>query len=191
MSKKYCPNCGIPLEEGAQQCRLCKTPIVTGEVIPPNRSYVQQDDVYDQQTQYNQDGGYGQQTQYNQNSGYSQKIDYQSNGAGNKQPAKEVITNADRIFAVMAYVGFFVIVPILFRPNSRFVRFHVNQGLVLFLIDSIMMLIGGVVGGVWIMVKVLDVIQWLCYVMMILGILFALQGREKELPLIGKIKLLR
>ena len=39
----------------------------------------------------------------------------------------------DRVLAVLAYLGLLVFVPILSGSKSEFVRFHANQGLVLFI----------------------------------------------------------
>ena len=48
-----------------------------------------------------------------------------------EQTVKEEGT--DRVLAVLAYLGLLVFVPILSGSKSEFVRFHANQGLVLFI----------------------------------------------------------
>lgn len=42
--------------------------------------------------------------------------------------------NANKGMSVLAYIGILFLVPLLACPNSRFARFHTNQGLVLFLL---------------------------------------------------------
>jgi len=39
----------------------------------------------------------------------------------------------NKIFAVLAYIGILFLVPLLAAPQSRFARYHTNQGIVLFL----------------------------------------------------------
>ncbi len=92
----------------------------------------------------------------------------------------------NKVMAVLAYILFFI--PLLAAKDSKFARFHTNQGLVLFL--------GGIIASV---VAVIPVIGWIVApiaglvitVLAIIGILNALNGRAKELPVIGKFKILK
>jgi hypothetical protein len=47
----------------------------------------------------------------------------------------------NKIFAVLAYIGILFLVPLLAAPQSRFARYHTNQGIVLFLSVLILWLI--------------------------------------------------
>jgi len=105
----------------------------------------------------------------------------------------------NKLFAVLSYFGFLVFVTICSAPRSRFARFHANQGLVLFLAD----LICGISG--LILHAVLSLISWRLFfisslwnliwipltVLSFIGIANAAQGQEKELPFIGKIRILK
>ncbi len=92
----------------------------------------------------------------------------------------------NKVMAVLAYILFFI--PLLAAKDSKFARFHTNQGLVLFL--------GGIISSV---VAVIPIIGWIIApiaglvitVLAVIGILNALNGRAKELPLIGKFKILK
>ena len=92
----------------------------------------------------------------------------------------------NKVMAVLAYILFFI--PLLAAKDSKFARFHTNQGLVLFL--------GGIIASV---VAVIPVIGWIIApiaglvitVLAIIGILNALNGKAKELPVIGKFKILK
>ena len=100
--------------------------------------------------------------------------------------------NNNKIMAVLAYIGILVLVPILAAKDSKFARFHANQGLVLLIAG----IIGGIVGGLlglipyvgWIFGTVISIFF---FVLAILGIVNAVQGKAKELPLIGKFKILK
>ena len=92
----------------------------------------------------------------------------------------------NKVMAVLAYILFFI--PLLAAKDSKFARFHTNQGLVLFL--------GGIIASV---VAVIPVIGWIVAliaglvitVLAIIGIINALNGKAKELPVIGKFKILK
>ncbi len=92
----------------------------------------------------------------------------------------------NKVMAVLAYILFFI--PLLAAKDSKFARFHTNQGFVLFL--------GGIIASV---VAVIPVIGWIVApiaglvitVLAIIGILNALNGKAKELPVIGKFKILK
>ncbi len=86
--------------------------------------------------------------------------------------------------AVLAYVGILIIIPFLVAKDNAFVKFHLKQGLVLFIIEI----------GVWIATmyffwELYDILRFINLAMIvfsIIGIVNVLQGKEKELPLLGQ-----
>lgn len=98
------------------------------------------------------------------------------------------------VMGLLAYLWILWLVPLLAAKDSKFARFHANQGLVLFILEAI----GGTVLGclTWIpyvgivFTILLSIFGLLCLILMIIGIINAVQGQAKELPLIGKIKLI-
>ena len=100
--------------------------------------------------------------------------------------------NNNKGMSVLAYIGFLFLVPLLACPNSKFARYHTNQGLVLFLLEfalgilGIIPIAGLIIGGLLSAVGGIFTL-----VLMIMGIINAAQGQAKELPLIGKITLLK
>ena len=106
----------------------------------------------------------------------------------------------NKVLSVFAYLGILFLIPLLAVPNSRFARFHVNQGLVLFLFDIASGIIVGIVSAIFIWTPIVgSIIIWLissiftigALILTILGIMNAATGKAKELPLIGKIKLIK
>lgn len=104
--------------------------------------------------------------------------------------------NDNKGMSVLAYIGFLFLIPLLACPNSRFARYHTNQGLVLFLMELAI----GVVIGIFGIIPVIGIIIGgllgsvggiLALVLSILGIVNVAQGQAKELPIIGKITLLK
>ena len=102
----------------------------------------------------------------------------------------------NKLMAVLAYIGFLFLVPLLAAPQSPYARFHTNQGLVLFIVEAILgtvasiclliPFLGGIVGGI-----VSAVASLLSFIFMILGIVNAATGKVKELPIIGKIRIIK
>ena len=91
--------------------------------------------------------------------------------------------NTGMAMAIVAYILFFI--PLLTEAkNDPFVKYHVKQGLLLF--------IGWVAIGIvdyilpwqpWIMIRLLNVAL---FVLMIIGIMNAVKGEKKPLPLVGQ-----
>ena len=102
--------------------------------------------------------------------------------------------------AVLAYFGILVLIPILAAKESKFARFHANQGLIL--------LITGVAYSIFVQV-VIKIVAFISYalagivgialglawllllVLAIIGIINAVKGEFKQLPLIGQFKILK
>jgi len=89
----------------------------------------------------------------------------------------------DKLLAILAYFGPLVFIPIFSSNGSPFVRFHANQGFTLFLAWVVSLVLDGIF---WILGWLLGVAV---FVMAILGIIGAAQGRERELPLFGHLRL--
>lgn len=89
----------------------------------------------------------------------------------------------NKLLAALCYLGPFFLLSWLMKPKSKFVRYHVNQGLVLFLC--------------WIVINIFDFIpfMWLANIFGVVcffcGIANALKGRRKPLPIIGEITLIK
>lgn len=93
----------------------------------------------------------------------------------------------NKIISGLAYIIFFL--PLLVCPDSKFGRYHTNQGLILF--------ITSVAGSI--ILSFIPIIGWLLLpffsiailVFAILGLVNGLNGKAKELPIIGKFKLIK
>lgn len=103
--------------------------------------------------------------------------------------------NNNKIMAILAYISWLVLIPLLFAKDSKFARFHVNQGLVLAISEILVGLILGVLDGIpligWIFSIAGSLLGIVCFIFSILGIINALNGQAKELPIIGKFRILQ
>lgn len=102
----------------------------------------------------------------------------------------------NKVMALLAYLGFLFLIPLLAAPNSRFARFHANQGLVLFIFEAIAGVVTGIICIIpfvgWIIGGILSAaVSIFGLVLMILGIVNAVNGQAKQLPLIGGITILK
>jgi uncharacterized membrane protein len=123
-------------------------------------------------------------------------------------PAKDAEDN--KLMAVLSYIIFFI--PLLAgeHKKSPFVKFHVNQGTVLF----VTMIAWGIVYGIlsaiitallfnplsWsgagvgiygIVTTILSLVWLIPSILSIMGIVGAVTGKTKPLPLIGKFKIIK
>lgn len=112
-----------------------------------------------------------------------------------EQTVKEEGT--DRVLAVLAYLGLLVFVPILSGSKSEFVRFHANQGLVLFICSVLWNALNWILSRfVWFMDvgiislgDLLGIVNLALVVLAIVGIVNACKSKKEELPFIGNIVL--
>lgn len=126
---------------------------------------------------------------------------------GNFEPSD---IEKNKVVSALAYIGCLFWLPLVACPNSSFGRFHANQGLVAFIfyfvvnvVKSLISftlslifgnnLIGGLTGGLAGLLN--SVIGWilsaLCLLVMLFGLINTLNGKAKELPVIGKLRLIK
>jgi uncharacterized membrane protein len=104
-----------------------------------------------------------------------------------------------RVFGILAYLGIFVLVPLIVAKDSPYAKYHSNQGLVLFIseiaISVLLAIINIVIYSVLPFAHILTSILELVYIgpliLVILGILNAAAGKCVPLPVIGGIKILK
>lgn len=102
--------------------------------------------------------------------------------------------------SILAYISWLVLIPIFAAKKSKYAQFHANQGLILAIADTAYWIISGVITGILMIVSpiasaIVGAITGLCglvfLVLVILGIVNAASGKAKELPVIGKYKILK
>ena len=64
---------------------------------------------------------------------FEQKFNAATNTADTTSEFDPNDINQNKIMAILAYFGILVVIPILAAKESKFARFHANQGLVLFI----------------------------------------------------------
>lgn len=93
----------------------------------------------------------------------------------------------NKTIAGLAYIIFFL--PLLVCPDSKFARYHANQGLLLLILGVVGSFILGMIPIIgWIILPLFSI---LVFVLAIIGLINGLNGKVKELPIIGKYRLLK
>lgn len=177
----YCKKCGLPLEEGTKVCPSCGEPVEEVEVT-----------IEEPQTE-----------EKTENKSFEDKAKetfHQFTDTEDKTDdfdPKDIEDN--KVISLFAYLGILFLIPLLGAKDSKYARFHANQGLVLFLFDLIGGVVCGVCSAILMFIPVAGVIigglvsaaLGICIiVLVILGICNAVSGKAKRLPLIGKFNLL-
>ena len=93
----------------------------------------------------------------------------------------------NRLMAVLAYIGPLVLIPLIVARDSKFAKFHANQGLILFLLAIACALLRDVKLIGWIF----SVCGMAIFILAVVGIIYACQGKAKELPVVGNWKLIK
>lgn len=163
----FCKNCGAPLEDGAKFC--------------PNCGATAEEKTAD--------------------------TEKTSESAPKTEPApdpKDLENN--KAMAILAYIGWLVLIPIFAAKESPYARFHANQGLVLTIFATgggvALQVLNAIVSALSVFLHPLAILATiigilssavavLFVVFMVLGIVNAAKGEMKELPFIGKIRILK
>jgi len=94
---------------------------------------------------------------------------------------------AGKSIAWLSYFGILVIIPILLQKDNPYTKYHVKQGLMLLIASIIWSFLSFVLGLVPIIGWIIYLLGWLfLFILTVIGIINALQGKEQPLPLIGK-----
>ncbi len=103
---------------------------------------------------------------------------------------------ANKGMSALAYIGVLVLIPLFARKDSYYARFHTNQGLVLMFIEIVSSLVNKL-SAAYLPASVNSTVSTICLiislatiVLSIMGIVNAVKGRYKSLPLIGGIKII-
>ena len=114
---------------------------------------------------------------------------------------------ANKFISLLSYLGILVLVPIFVAKDSKFAKFHANQGLVLIIsivaLEMINIIIGVIFGltiyKIPVAGTILNVIISLAFLILILllfvlivcGIVTALQGKAIKFPFFDKLTILK
>lgn len=98
-------------------------------------------------------------------------------------------------YALFSYLFLLILIPIFLAKDSKYAKYHVNQGLTLCIAE----VVGGLLLGLLSRIPILGVLfiiigsifELVAVLLAVIGILNVLNDRAKELPVIGKIRFLK
>lgn len=106
----------------------------------------------------------------------------------------------NKYLSILCYVGLLVLIPFFMKKDSKFVRFHANQGIVF----SIFSVAYSILTGIFISVAtainvnfgvvvsiIFPALSTFFLVLFIIAVVNCCNGEMKRLPLIGKITILK
>lgn len=174
----FCGKCGQQVNDGIKFCPACGTPMAAASPTQPTA-----------QPQP------AQQPQPAANDTFSQL----NNTADNTAQFDPKDIEQHKGMSILAYFGPLVLIPILAAKNSPFARYHSNQGLLLCIASIIYGIAYSILTGIiltiswrlYFVVSIIGLLGFVFAILAVIGIINAVNGRAKELPLIGKYRLLK
>jgi len=92
----------------------------------------------------------------------------------------------EKLMALLAYFGGLVLIPLLVKKDSEYVRFHVQQGLTLLVAEAVWVIAGRILAFIPILGWLIVVVGWLILLILsFIGIANALSGKKAPLPILG------
>lgn len=169
-----CEKCGTKVDEGTKFCPSCGNSM---EVPAPQQQEQNSGDQND----------------------FLAKISNLNDTADTTADYDADDVSKNKAIAILAYFGVLCFIPMFAAKDSKFARFHANQGLTLFIACVAWSIVYSILN--WIILAIswrlyfISSIIGLCslvfLVLAVLGIINAANGRAKELPVIGKFKILK
>lgn len=105
----------------------------------------------------------------------------------------------NKFMAILAYFGILVLIPIFAAKDSKFARYHSNQGLILCIVGILYSIGYSILSSIilaiswrlyW-LVSIIGILGLALLVWFVIGIINAASGKAKELPFIGHYKILK
>ncbi len=170
----YCGKCGNPIEEGVKVCATCGASAEIPQAEPAQQEQTPQNDLSAKIADFNNTA--------------DTTAEFDANDiAGNKA------------MAILAYFGPLVLIPIFAAKDSKFARYHSNQGLVLLIAAIVYGIAYNIISAIILAISwrllfittIIGLVSIVITVLAIIGIINAATGKAKELPLIGKFRILK
>ena len=91
--------------------------------------------------------------------------------------------NENKAIALLSYIGFLFLVPLLTKKDSKFCLFHAKQGLVIFIVE----MVAWFFLSFWQIAFFGMLLNLGAFVLSIIGIINVLDGKTKKIPITGDL----
>ncbi len=103
--------------------------------------------------------------------------------------------DANKGMAILAYLAILVLVPIFAAKESKYAKFHSNQGIILCIIGIVFNVICKILCAIP-LIRIIGYIVWAVggialFIVWLLAIINVVNGKAKELPFVGGIEILK
>lgn len=177
----YCRNCGAYVPDWAENCPACDAPVKgpaqakreKKQKSSQSSSQARREEPRREPPGYEappRDGAYT----YGGRKKYAESYDAD--------------VRENQSLGYLCYLGPLLLIPLLLKPKSRFLRYHCNQGLLLLIFAALVSICDGFAGIGWLIGLAGGVasVIWL-----IQGLVNVNKGVRRPLPLIGDITILK
>lgn len=171
-----CKNCGAQIEDNVKFCPQCGA---TAESIGVQQTQPPQNEAA-------------------QNN-FSAKFASLNNTADTTAEFDANDVTQNKAMAILAYFGPLVLIPIFAAKGSKFARYHSNQGLLLLIACTAWSIVYSIINWIILAISwrlyfissIIGIFSIVFIVLAVIGIVNAANGKAKELPVIGKYKILK
>lgn len=157
----FCKNCGAELDESVKVCPTCGTPV---EAAPAA------------ETAAPEEGNFFKKLWNKIYNGPDHTAEY--------DPAE---AEANKVWGILCYLSWLVLIPLIFKRDVKVLRFHINQGLMLFFCELAL----GIITYIPVIGWILSILNLVATLFAVIGIIHVCQGKAKELFFIGKYRILK
>ncbi len=172
---KFCPNCGNAMMASAPQEAPAQEPVQEAPPAVP---------VQDEPKAAND---------------FAAKVAALNDTADTTAEFDSTDIEQNKAMGILAYFGPLCLIPIFAAKGSKFARFHANQGLLLLIACVAYSIVSSILNSIilaisWRLYFITSLISFISIVFVVLaviGIINAANGKAKELPVIGKFKILK
>lgn len=172
----FCGKCGTKIEENVKFCPSCGNPAAPAQSAEP-------DSAAPTSAQDN----------------FGTKLQGLNNTADTTAEFDPADIQQSKAMGILAYLSFLVLIPLFAAKNSRFARYHTNQGLILFIVEVAYSIVYGILNAILLAISwrlafiasIIGIVSIVFLILAIIGIMNVVNGRAKALPIIGKFKILK
>jgi uncharacterized membrane protein len=174
---RFCPSCGAKLDDTTRFCGGCGASVAQQG---PSQQGAGQPPPYQQ---------------YNSQPGANKFTTYAQNTADETSGIDPADIEKNKTMGGLAYFIFFL--PLVACPESRYGRFHANQALILFIIAVVLGIANAILGTVlpwrlgWISTIFGLIIGLIIFALGLIGLINGFSGKAKELPVVGKFRIIK
>ena len=175
----YCRNCGAYVPDWAENCPACDTP-VKGPAQAKR----------EKKQKSSESASQARREEPRRETAHRDAGTYTYDGSRRDKYAEsyDADVRENQGLGYLCYLGPLLVIPLLLKPKSRFLRYHCNQGLLLLIFAALVSICDGFAGIGWLIgiAGSIASVIWL-----IQGLVNVSKGVRRPLPLIGEITILK